>query len=293
MEQLSLDFQAEFDEESMPDAARVVLPVLGEDPPAAQLNSDSSLPIRHSPVPSTPWQAPRSLADVLIAVEAATDLKPSRRRDLMSAPQSFCRLCRLPPASVPAQPREIRALLRELHPAAFNMSAKRFSNMIADLALALDIANGRPSARSRQWPLRGEWQGLWDVCPSIWVKMQLSRFMRWCADQGILPFDVEGETLTSFLAYCDENDLKLEPAQLRRRVAHSWNKCADQVASWPRTKLPLVPARIAWTLPWADFHPVLCDQVDVWLEHRANPDLRDDDGPSRPLRPLTLKERRF
>ena len=141
-------------------------------------------------------------------------------------------------------------------------------------------------------PLPEEWRVLWDACPSDWFRMQLSRFIRWCANQGIQPGDVGGGTLTSFLAHCDERDLELDPAQLRRRIAHSY-KCADQVPGWPPTKLPLVPARITWTLPWQNFHPDLCRQVDLWLEQRANPDLLDDDGPSRPLRPLTIKERRY
>ena len=293
MEQLSLVFDVEPDEESEPDVPQAPLRVRVEGPLAARPDPAAPGPIGQRPEPPIPRQVPRSCADVLSAVEAATDLKPSRRRDLVSALRSLSRLCRLPLESLPAQPRELRPLLQAIHPAAFDMSAKRFANIKADLALALDIAHGRAESRSRGAPLPEKWRVLWDACPSDWFRIQLSRFIRWCANQGIRPGNVGGGTLTSFLAHCDERDLELDPAQLRRRIAHSYNKCADQVPGWPPTKLPLVPARETWTLPWQNFHPDLCRQVDLWLEQRANPDLLDDEGPSRPLRPLTIKERRY
>ena len=110
MEQLSLDFAVSFG--ATP--AQTVSP-----------GSTSGVAVAHlpkgrvmgavSPVPagvgaSAVQQQPRTLADVLAAVTAASRLTASRRRDLVSAVRSLGRLCRLPLTSISARPSDLRAL---------------------------------------------------------------------------------------------------------------------------------------------------------------------------------------
>ena len=91
----------------------------------------------------------------------------------------------------------------------------------------------------------------------------------------------------------EETSLELDAAKLRRAVASNWNKCVDEVPGWPKRKLDMVPARVPWTLEWHRFTPAFCHDVDACLERLAGVDPLDEDGPDKPLRPVTLKWRRF
>ena len=81
----------------------------------------------------------------------------------------MARLCHVAPAQLPADPRELRHRLRDVHPAAVGMSRKRFRNVMADLVQALRIANHRVSGRRTLVPFTPEWQALHDACPTRMV----------------------------------------------------------------------------------------------------------------------------
>src|SRR4051794_17356970 len=67
----------------------------------------------------------------------------------------------------------------------------------------------------------------------------------------------------------------------------------DAVPAWPRTRLEVVPARTPWTLPWSLFTPAFCRDVDACIARLAGTDPLDENGPGKPLRPVTLKWRHF
>ena len=173
------------------------------------------------------------------------------------------------------------------------MSRKRFRNVMADLVMALRIANHRVRGRRMLVPFTPEWQALHDACPTKWCRYPLAAFMRWCSEQGIAPAAVDTATLQAFMTDLEETSLEPVPARLRRSIVLSWNKSVDAVPAWPSTRLELVPARVPWTLKWHRFTPVFRQDVDACLERLAGVDLLDEDGPDKPLRPVTLKWRRF
>ena len=174
-----------------------------------------------------------------------------------------------------------------------NKSAKRFRNVMADLVQALRIANHRVSGRCVQVPFTPEWQTLHDACPIIWRRRRLAAFMRWASEHSIAPAAVDMATLDAFMVDKEQTSLELSAAKLRRSIASSWNTCLEEVASWPKTKLDLAPARTPWTLDWSRFTPEFCRDVDMCIERLAGTDPLDEDGPDKPLRPSTLKWRRF
>ena len=232
------------------------------------------------------------MAEVLAAVTADTHLTASRRRDLVSAVRSTGRLCRLPLSSLPAQPSELRPRLDAIHPAAFNMSAKRYANIKADLARALEIGNPALRAGPPWPPLDDEWRLMRDRCPSPWLDLQLRGFMRWCSNRGTRANEVDRDTLDAYLRERSERKLKLDVVTLRRRIARAWNQCVETAVNWPKQKLQPAPTRERWTMPWPDFHPEFQREVDRWAEGLASVDLLDDDAPIRPLKPITIRQRR-
>jgi hypothetical protein len=115
----------------------------------------------------SPFIAPDSpmLSDVLLMLDDHEDLSASRRRDLKSALRTIARLIGTPLEAIPANINWLHIRLRRVHPAAHNMSPKRFSNVKSDALKALAIT-GCSRARAdwlRQPSLA--WAALLDACP--------------------------------------------------------------------------------------------------------------------------------
>ncbi|WP_191059405.1 site-specific integrase [Geminicoccus harenae] len=259
------------------------------DPPMAA-PAMSSIPM---PMTAGTIKTMATLADTIAAVQDHPDLSPTQKRDRISAVKSVARLLRSTPSQLPADPRELRHRLEGVHPAAIGMSAKRFANIKADLLRALRAGTVPAPDQHARPPFSLAWQQLRESCPTPWIRLKLARFMRWCDRHGIMPADVSTSTLDAFMDELDRTTLNLAPAKLRRAVAGNWNKCVDQVAGWPRTMLDMVPARVPWTVPWDAFHLELRRDVEACLARLGGEDLLDEEGPDKPLRPITLKWRRF
>jgi integrase len=231
--------------------------------------------------------------DMIKFVQARPGLSAKRRRELVSAWRSLGRLLHLPPRQIPADIGEVRRRLEGIHPAAAKISPKRFANIKADLAFGLSLAERTMTGARARPPLSPPWRSLLDRCPTRWLRVRLMRFARWCSGRGIAPEEVDLATLDAFMADLERTTLGLKSAALRRQTAMSWNKCVGQAPSWPQHMLEVRPAREPWTRPWEAFLPEFRRDVDLCLDRLAGADPLDEDGLDRPLRPATLKWRRF
>lgn len=238
-------------------------------------------------------EPPRTLADVLELVTEAPYLAPNRRRDLVSALRSLARMSRRPLSGLTADPRDLRVILDGIHPAAFEISAKRYANLRSDLGSAIALATGTKRGGRLHDVLTAEWRELRARCPSRWVEIKLHGFMRWCSDRKIVPTAVDEGTLAAFIEHRNCHDLKVDIPKLRRQVARAWNHGVDAVPEWPRTTLRHVPAQPRWTLPWTAFGAEFCADVARWAERLGGADLFDEDAPDKPLRPISIKQSRF
>ena len=252
----------------------------------------SSIPLDSSPRP-VPARPVTTLADLAAVVAAHPTLTPMRKRDQVSAIRTIARLLGANPMQLPADPRLLRKKLANVHPAAVGMSVKRFANVRADVLQALNLGAPGITGRYDRSPLTSLWRSLYEACPTSWIRMKLSRFMRWCSHHGITPSEVSMVTLDRFLDELDRKELALSPAKLRRAVASNWNICVEQVPNWPKSVLEMIPARVAWTLPWEAFTFEFQQDVEACMTRLGGADLLDEDGPDKPLRPITLNWRRF
>ena len=250
-----------------------------------------------------------TLADVIDDLRARPDLTPTQKRDWVCAIRSLAKLLRMSPLQLPADGRKLRERLKDVHPSAVKMSPERFANIKAGvehgLAKALNSDSRSVTGRCSRSAFTPEWQLARDACPTKWIQMKLAAFSRSCSHRGIAPMAVTTSTLETFIDEVDRTSLDLSPVKLRRVISWNWNKCVDEVATWPRLKLDMVPARVPWTLPWSAFTPEFRRDVDKCLARLAGMDLPeedeldedkdelDEDGPDKPLRPGTLKWRRF
>ncbi len=140
-----------------------------------------------------------TLADVLCLLDGSS-LNGTRRRDMVSAIKRLCEMAGTVPASVPAQPPQLRELLSRIRPAAHGLTAKSYSNLRSLLAAALRLAGvidplGRGAA-SRDV----EWRRLLEVIADDQrLSNGLVTFVNWCAGQHIPPNEVSDATVQRFL----------------------------------------------------------------------------------------------
>ena len=233
-----------------------------------------------------------TLGDAIAAIRARDDLTPTRRRDLVSGLTTLARLLRRPPEHLPAEPSVLRPMLGKVHPVAVGMSAKRFANVRADALAGLRLATALGLCDTRG-PLLPSWQRLSEHCPKPEHKWRLSRLMRWCSAQAIEPTMVDESTLRRFREAVLSSSLRKRPDMPVALAARTWNDLVARVPEWPQVRFVLPRKKGSWTLPWEQFTPAFRDDVDAWIDRLAGRDLLAEDGPPRPLRPVTLQGRRW
>jgi hypothetical protein len=141
---------------------------------------------------------PNTLADVL-AIVAAADLAPARRRDMISSINRICEMAGCSPADVPAEASAMRAELRKIRPAKFGVSAKTFSNQRSLLSAALRLAGALDDMErglARRHPVWGPL--LKAVGADTQLDDGLAAFANWCARSGIDPDAVTDDAVKLF-----------------------------------------------------------------------------------------------
>ena len=239
--------------------------------------------------PETP-----TFADLIALIEKDEELIAQKRRDVLSALRTLARLIEKEPSEIPANARWLRRRLERLHPKQADISKKRFANIRSDLAFALRHA-GLIMKASHLAPFTPEWRALWGRITMDRMRWNLSRFFHFCSAMQISPTAVNDCIVSDFHKALIDESLVKNSDQIYRTMVKLWNQAVETVPHWPQVRLTPPPSkREAWTLPLEAFPRSLQNDVDHWISH-----LRGDDHPlaenavPRPLRPPTLKHRRF
>ena len=232
-----------------------------------------------------------TLGDVLHHLEGDTRVDPRHRREMCSALRTICRVLGRDPASVPAEPRHLRALLAKMTPAAVGVSDGRFAN-IRSLALkALKCAGIRAMPgryRERHAP---EWEVLRARLPDRRFQSGLSRFMSFCTERGLGPVDVSAEVVANFGSELDANSLLRDPGGVYRDTCKLWNKAAETVPGWPQLRVAVPVRRRDFALEIDAFPASFRHDFERFLTQAADPDVFSDTY-RKPVRPLTVRNRR-
>ena len=258
-----------------------------ESPPVITRNQMALHCTSRGPSRPNAMQESLSLASVLRAITAA-DLPPARARDMASAVRSIARLLDRVPEALPVEPRMLARLLDNIAPAAHGITPQRWANirslLRAGLALLGPIAPGRHLNA-----LSPTWQMLWDSLPSRFLKIGLSRVMRFCSAQEIAPGDVDVGTFEQFAADVRRSLLK-DPEGALRSARCAWGCALGEVPGWPAIKWPQPSRRKDhFCLPWTTFPESLQQDAAAWIARLRGDDLLTEGH--RPLRPESLKNR--
>ena len=244
---------------------------------------------------STPNDMPNTLADVL-AIVAAADLAPARRRDMISSINRLCEMAGCSPFEMRAEACALRAELRKIRPAKFGVSAKTFSNLRSCLAAALrqagvldDMARGFARRHPAWGPL------LAAVGADRRLGEGLAAFANWCATNDISPEAVTDESVRLFSIWLETRTHCPKPRDIVRRAPLLWNEAGAKIDGWPKTRLSRVSFRAPRKrLAWDDLGENFRRDAEAYLAKRADPDIFDESAaaPRRPLAPKTLRQQR-
>jgi hypothetical protein len=141
----------------------------------------------------------QGLDAILSALASAPGLTPTRRRDLASAVRRVASAIGHTPETTAADPGWLRPRIRRVVPAAVGISAKTWTNVISDFRAALHIAGIRAireKAEATGFP--PAWATMHTALPCRRCRIGLARFMRFCANLGLDPAQVDDATLGAF-----------------------------------------------------------------------------------------------
>jgi integrase len=224
------------------------------------------------------------------AIRYDTTLSAQQRADLRSALRSFAGLMLQDPRAMPALPATYRPRVRRLKPSATGLSPKRLANIKSGVLRAMERYGAvRQNARG---PRACAWAPLWDRLDKF-QRAGLSRFVSWCSATGIVPSAVDDTVMERFRqALIDESFVK-HPARHMAITCRVWERVR---AAWPDLALPAVSIprlRKTYVLPAAAFPGSFIADLDRFGESLAGADPFAEHGPSRPLKPASVKCRRY
>jgi integrase len=239
----------------------------------------------HSPSRAT-------LRDVLSAIDNAEELTGKRKQDLRSAVRLAARVLGAEPQLIAADPRAIGRRLDGISHLSLGVSAGRWANSRSLLRSALKlVVPVMPGASAVA--LLPQWEPLADEARKVgscWLR--LGRLLRWLSMRGITPAAITHADLDQFHAAYLSDTLHSNPEQSWQAARQSWERMRVACPSWPQIVLEATLNPKVFSLPWEAFPASLKAEVDLLLERLAGKDLSDE-GPSRPLRPATLKMRTY
>ena len=236
---------------------------------------------------------PTTLSDVLIELAKIDTINPTKIKAIVAAVSTCRHLLNRPLDALPASPKLLLPMLLDLSPQRANRSPKTLANTRTLVKKALILTGAGRRVRHDGTPLSPAWQALYDRLPTKRVKYALSRLIHYANQAGISPDQVNESFLEQFVAdIAKSGEVKNVPLR-HRDSAVFWNQCATSIKGWPQTFLhePVVK-RVMRNLPWDHLPENLRQEIDVYCAWLSGTDVFAEDGPAKPCKPSTIRQRR-
>lgn len=194
---------------------------------------------------------------------------------------------------LPADPGQLRPLLRDALPAAFRISRSRWANARSLLATLL-IAAGWVSPECRpRLPLSGPWAQLLRRPGGVKDRLHyaLRPFLRFCQRRGVLPESIGPDDLLAYEAWLEARTLDIQPRNTASCVSTAWRRQQRLSPGWPRQSIT-TPSRV-WqkALDFSAFPASFEADVRAYMEALRHPDPLDPDA-GRPLAEISIQHAR-
>ena len=237
----------------------------------------------------------QTLAEVQCCVECS-NLSPTRKRDLISAINRFCKMASVSPTVFIASHETIRLILATIRPAAHGITkatyAKIRSNLTAALALA-GIVDVLPRGLALKDPAWGPMLG--GIKDDKRLSNGLVGFANFCVRVDLEPASVNDEVVQRYMTWLATRTLEPRPKDKVRRVPNLWNEARHRVLDWPDivlTRLSFKPPQRH--LSWTELSTAFRQDAEAYLamRRRADPFSDEAHAPHRPLAESTLRQQR-
>ena len=206
-----------------------------------------------------------SIADVLKAIEAATDLPASKKTHWSCSLRQICIGIGRPPESIPGRWSGVNSAIQQLHHARVGCNPKTLANHKANARAALLWFAGVKNLPKRGAFLSPAWASLRTKIPEDHQRRRLSGLIRYASAKGIEPKNINEEVLDDYMHYRAETTALASNAAARRLIARAWNACVTKVAEWPRQRLIEPPVKALTKIPWDAFPEGLRADVERYL----------------------------
>lgn len=238
---------------------------------------------------STPAEALLTLADVIERLEADRELSERRRKSMISAVRTVCRVLDADPATVLAQPGTLGQKLAAISPPAEGFGRRHWSNTRSLTLNALRHAGVRTMHGPWRKPLLAEWEDLYGRLINRELALGLSRFIGFCSQRGIVPNAVGPQTFDRFREELVNGTFLPRPLYVHRQTCVLWNRAGESIAGWPEGRAVVVAVNRRYALEPDELPESLRLDIDAYLNRLVHRTPFDDDY-SRPIRPSTAKQ---
>jgi integrase len=224
-------------------------------------------------------------------IRADESLSAQLRADQLSAMNTFARLMGQMPEAMPAKVSVYRPRLRRLTPAVTGLSAKRLANIKSSVLRAIDRYGGRPR-RHALGEITPEWRAVTDRL-TVYQRANVSRFISWCSAVGIEPPQVSDAVMAQFQKDLIAESFVAKPTERVAAICREWQRMR---AAMPELSLPTVSIprnRQTYVLKDTAFPSSFIADRDRFCIHLGGSEPFSEDGPPRPLKPVSVKRRHF
>ena len=232
-----------------------------------------------------------SLAELRERIAADHELSVYKRRDIASACRSLADWFHLPETSIPASAPYIREKLERVHPTLINVTRRRVQNVRSLILGAMRHLTINTKLAPASAKLSPEWQALYDLLSGdIYRKSELSRFMRYCSKQSVLPADISDAVSDRYLVALEAESLIKHPRVRHQSTCRVWNQMVEKhrCAGWPLVTLtvPRYEDRL-YAINWSLISDEVKADIDAYLDHLSSKDLFSK-GLKKPFAPVSI-----
>jgi hypothetical protein len=206
-----------------------------------------------------------SIADVLEAIETATDLPASKKTHWSCSLRQICVYLNRPPDIVKARWSGIKNAVYQLHAARLGANPKTLANHKANVRAALLWFAEEKNLPKSGAPLMPVWAALMGNVVDPNRRKQLSGLVRYCSAAEIEPEKVNEEVLDRYMDYRRETTRLAANEAARRRIARAWNACLEEIKEWPRQRLIEPPVKSLTETAWESFPQGLREEIERYL----------------------------
>jgi integrase len=210
-----------------------------------------------------------SFAELISAIEQATELSEQRRRHWACSLRQIAKWLDRPAAVIPARWHSVRISVGQLHHAGVGVTSKTLSNHRSNARAALRWFGKEQGVPQQGARLSTEWAGFRDFLDDR-ARERLYSLIRYCSARRIGPESVDDKIFDAYWRYRAETTALASHNTARRFMARAWNACAGAIDGWSLQGLTEPPIKKAEPA-WDKFPEGLRQDLDRYFEGLAKP----------------------